>query len=86
MTLVNSGKPWTIEASADLQLDFERGLTLREMVEKYQRTPYALLSELERRNLIVRVGGPMKFARYHRIGDAWMNASEAYELQREYRT
>lgn len=83
--LENSGKPWTLEVSASLQLDFEKGLTLRELVEKYRRTPYAILSELERRSLIVRVGHPMRVAAYKHIGDTWMSAKEAYELQREFR-
>jgi hypothetical protein len=77
----NQGKPWTSELVDALMNDFTARMTLRELCEKHGRTPSGILSQLERRGLVValRTG-------YHRIDpDPWVLHSEAMSLTKEMR-
>lgn len=48
----NAGFPWTTELKADLAAKFQKGKSVAELAESFERTKGAIISELVRQGLI----------------------------------
>jgi hypothetical protein len=49
----NAGQPWTAELKAELKADYEAGMTLLELAEKYGRSGSSIVSQLEQAKLLM---------------------------------